>query len=121
MLTQQACAAQIWCWRTIRTPEMTTAEVATQEDRLRGCHFARGAVSAGLCCAGVVLANDSDAQRCNLLVHQTKRMCSPALMVVNHDATQMPILRKGGPKVTPPAPPGNDSAPLISRPEITCR
>ena len=50
----------------------------------------------------MVLANDSDAQRCNLLVHQTKRMCSPALMVVNHDATQMPILRKGGPKVTAP-------------------
>lgn len=49
--------------------------------------------------AGVVIANDSDAQRCNLLVHQTKRMCSPALMVVNHDATMLPILRKGGPKV----------------------
>ena len=54
-----------------------------------------------LCCyAGVVIANDSDAQRCNLLVHQTKRMCSPALMVVNHDATMLPILRKGGPKVS---------------------
>ena len=50
--------------------------------------------------AGVVIANDSDAQRCNLLVHQTKRMCSPALMVVNHDATMLPILRKGGPKVS---------------------
>ena len=50
--------------------------------------------------AGVVIANDSDAQRCNLLVHQTKRMCSPALIVVNHDATMLPILRKGGPKVT---------------------
>ncbi len=42
---------------------------------------------------GVVIANDADAQRCNLLTHQTKRMCSPALMVVNHDATQLPILR----------------------------
>ena len=51
------------------------------------------------CHAGVVIANDSDAQRCNLLVHQTKRMCSPALMVVNHDATMLPILKKGGPKV----------------------
>ena len=50
--------------------------------------------------AGVVIANDSDAQRCNLLVHQTKRMCSPALIVVNHDATMLPILRKGGPKVS---------------------
>ncbi|BDA47721.1 probable RNA cytosine-C(5)-methyltransferase NSUN2 [Coccomyxa sp. Obi] len=43
--------------------------------------------------SGVVIANDADAQRCNLLTHQTKRMCSPALMVVNHDATQLPILR----------------------------
>ncbi|KAK9905535.1 hypothetical protein WJX75_001721 [Coccomyxa subellipsoidea] len=43
--------------------------------------------------SGIVIANDSDAQRCNLLTHQTKRMCSPALMVVNHDATQLPILR----------------------------
>lgn len=42
---------------------------------------------------GVVIANDADAQRCNLLTHQTKRMCSPALMVINHDATQLPILR----------------------------
>ena len=81
---------------------MTTADVATQADRQSSCQAARGADSAGLCCAGMVLANDSDAQRCNLLVHQTKRMCSPALMVVNHDATQMPILRKGGPKVTAP-------------------
>ena len=81
---------------------MTTAEVAAQEDKQSSCQSARGADSAGLCCAGMGLANDSDAQRCNLLVHQTKRMCSPALMVVNHDATQMPILRKGGPKVTAP-------------------
>ncbi|EIE23789.1 tRNA-methyltransferase, partial [Coccomyxa subellipsoidea C-169] len=43
--------------------------------------------------SGIVIANDADAQRCNLLTHQTKRMCSPALMVVNHDATQLPILR----------------------------
>ena len=46
------------------------------------------------------MANDADAQRCNLLAHQTKRMCSPALVVVNHDATTLPLLRAHGPEVT---------------------
>jgi 16S rRNA C967 or C1407 C5-methylase (RsmB/RsmF family) len=36
---------------------------------------------------GYVVANDVDPKRCNLLTHQTKRMCSPALIVTNHDAT----------------------------------
>ena len=39
---------------------------------------------------GVVLANDADLQRCNMLVHQLKRAASPALLVVNHDASQLP-------------------------------
>lgn len=42
--------------------------------------------------SGIVVANDADAQRCNLLAHQTKRMCSPALIVTNHDATMYPIV-----------------------------
>jgi tRNA (cytosine34-C5)-methyltransferase len=29
---------------------------------------------------GLVVANDSDAKRCNLLAHQVKRMCRCALM-----------------------------------------
>ena len=45
-----------------------------------------------------MVANDADARRCNLLTHQTKRMCSPALVVTNHDATMMPLLR-ASPKV----------------------
>lgn len=39
---------------------------------------------------GFVVANDADAQRCNLLTHQTKRMCSPCLMVTNHEAQAFP-------------------------------
>lgn len=39
---------------------------------------------------GFVIANDADAQRCNLLTHQTKRMCSPCLMVTNHNGEQFP-------------------------------
>ena len=41
---------------------------------------------------GVVIANDADAQRCNLLTHQTKRMCSPALLITNHEAQLFPAL-----------------------------
>jgi hypothetical protein len=34
--------------------------------------------------AGYVVANDVDFKRCNLLTHQTKRVCSPCLLVTNH-------------------------------------
>ncbi|XP_057864742.2 multisite-specific tRNA:(cytosine-C(5))-methyltransferase trm4b isoform X2 [Cryptomeria japonica] len=42
---------------------------------------------------GMVVANDVDVQRCNLLIHQTKRMCSANLMVTNHEAQNFPGCR----------------------------
>ncbi|KIY92797.1 hypothetical protein MNEG_15166 [Monoraphidium neglectum] len=39
---------------------------------------------------GIVVANDADGQRCNLLTHQTKRMCSPCLMITNHSGEMFP-------------------------------
>ncbi|EFN50527.1 hypothetical protein CHLNCDRAFT_55780, partial [Chlorella variabilis] len=42
---------------------------------------------------GLVVANDADGKRCSLLTHQTKRMCSPALVVTNHEAQAFPLLR----------------------------
>lgn len=42
---------------------------------------------------GLVVANDVDAQRCSLLVHQTKRMVSPNLLVLNHPAQFLPVVR----------------------------
>lgn len=45
---------------------------------------------------GLVVANDSDARRCNLLAHQTKRMCSPSLLVCNHDGQSLPVVRPRG-------------------------
>ncbi|CAH9105961.1 unnamed protein product [Cuscuta europaea] len=39
---------------------------------------------------GVVIANDVDVQRCNLLIHQTKRICTANLIVTNHDAQHFP-------------------------------
>ncbi|KAJ7945427.1 tRNA (Cytosine(34)-C(5))-methyltransferase [Quillaja saponaria] len=39
---------------------------------------------------GMVVANDLDVQRCNLLIHQTKWMCTANLIVTNHEAQQFP-------------------------------
>lgn len=39
---------------------------------------------------GMVIANDVDVQRCNLLIHQTKRMCTANLIVTNHEAQHFP-------------------------------
>uniref|UniRef100_A0A674P174 tRNA (cytosine(34)-C(5))-methyltransferase n=1 Tax=Takifugu rubripes TaxID=31033 RepID=A0A674P174_TAKRU len=41
---------------------------------------------------GFVIANDVDNKRCYLLVHQAKRLNSPCIMVVNHDASCIPTL-----------------------------
>lgn len=41
---------------------------------------------------GFVVANDVDNKRCYLLVHQGKRLNSPAFVVTNHDASRFPDL-----------------------------
>jgi 16S rRNA C967 or C1407 C5-methylase (RsmB/RsmF family) len=53
-------------------------------------HNMEGAADGSTTPSGFVVANDADAQRCNLLTHQTKRMCSPCLMVTNHNGEQFP-------------------------------
>lgn len=47
---------------------------------------------------GLVVANDADAKRCNLLTHQVKRMCSPALIVTHHEGQCFPLLPDLDPK-----------------------
>ena len=42
---------------------------------------------------GLLLANDSDAKRTHLLIHQSARLPSPALMVTNLDASRYPGIR----------------------------
>ncbi|XP_020537968.1 RNA cytosine-C(5)-methyltransferase NSUN2 isoform X2 [Jatropha curcas] len=42
---------------------------------------------------GMIIANDLDVQRCNLLIHQTKRMCTANLIVTNNEAQQFPGCR----------------------------
>ncbi|KAI9710624.1 MAG: hypothetical protein M1812_007389 [Candelaria pacifica] len=42
---------------------------------------------------GLLIANDSDSKRSHMLVHQMKRLNSPNLIVMNHDATIFPSIR----------------------------
>ncbi|OIW15035.1 hypothetical protein TanjilG_13962 [Lupinus angustifolius] len=39
---------------------------------------------------GMVIANDLDIQRCNLLIHQAKRLCTSNLIVTSHEAQNFP-------------------------------
>ncbi|XP_059643062.1 uncharacterized protein LOC132284937 [Cornus florida] len=49
-----------------------------------------GSTEYGSLPSGMVIANDVDVQRCNLLIHQTKRMCTANLIVTNHEAQHFP-------------------------------
>ncbi|KAI3814028.1 hypothetical protein L1987_18770 [Smallanthus sonchifolius] len=40
--------------------------------------------------SGMIVANDVDVKRCNLLIHQTKRMSTANLVVTNHEAQHFP-------------------------------
>ncbi|KAL8793445.1 MAG: hypothetical protein Q9195_003928 [Heterodermia aff. obscurata] len=42
---------------------------------------------------GLVIANDADYKRAQMLVHQVKRLSSPNLIVTNHDATMFPSIK----------------------------
>lgn len=46
--------------------------------------------------SGILIANDSDYKRAGLLVHQSSRLPSPALVVTNIDASYYPNIRVGG-------------------------
>lgn len=45
---------------------------------------------------GFVVANDADAKRAYMLVHQAKRLNLPALFVTNNDASKIPNLKLDG-------------------------
>ena len=42
---------------------------------------------------GLVIANDADYKRAQMLIHQVKRLSSPNLIVTNHDATMFPSIK----------------------------
>ncbi|KAF9788609.1 cytosine-5--methyltransferase [Thelephora terrestris] len=43
--------------------------------------------------SGIVVANDTDAKRTHLLIHQSSRLPSPSFMVTNLDASNMPNIK----------------------------
>ena len=43
--------------------------------------------------SGTVIANDTDAKRTHLLIHQSSRLPSPSFMVTNLDASNMPNIK----------------------------
>uniref|UniRef100_A0A0E0LW42 SAM-dependent MTase RsmB/NOP-type domain-containing protein n=1 Tax=Oryza punctata TaxID=4537 RepID=A0A0E0LW42_ORYPU len=47
----------------------------------------------GLLPRALVVANDVNAQRCDLLIHNMKRMCTANLIVTNHEAQNFPDCR----------------------------
>ena len=55
---------------------------------------------------GLLIANDSDFKRTHLLVHQSSRLPSPALMITNLDASNYPNIAIE----PPPAALASDSA-----------
>lgn len=63
--------------------EMTTARVGSESG---APSYDRGRPT------GLVIANDADYKRAHMLVHQTKRLNSPNLIVTNNDATAFPSL-----------------------------
>jgi multisite-specific tRNA:(cytosine-C5)-methyltransferase len=42
---------------------------------------------------GLLIANDTDAKRTHLLIHQSARLPSPAFMVTNMDASNYPVIK----------------------------
>lgn len=50
---------------------------------------------------GLLIANDVDYRRAQLLIHQCKRLNSPNLIITNHDATLFPSIRVPSPEGSP--------------------
>ncbi|TGZ80021.1 S-adenosyl-L-methionine-dependent methyltransferase [Ascodesmis nigricans] len=82
----------------VHTGEEARVEAATKETR-EGEPTNDG--DAGGRSTGLVIANDADYKRSHMLIHQTKRLNSPNLIVTNHDGTMFPSLVTSAPGVSP--------------------
>lgn len=54
---------------------------------------ANDTVTSSIIPTGLLVANDSDHKRTHLLIHQSARLPSPALMVTNLDASNYPVIK----------------------------
>ncbi|KAL8683653.1 MAG: hypothetical protein Q9186_000426 [Xanthomendoza sp. 1 TL-2023] len=69
------------------SPEGDVIKDEIEEEREKGDWSDQGRST------GLVIANDVDYKRAHMLIHQTKRLNSPNLIVTNHDATMYPSIR----------------------------
>ena len=77
-----------------RVLDMCAAPGSKTQQLLEAIHFADDKLGQQQLPTGFVVANDADYKRCSLLTHQTKRVCSPCLLVTNHSAELFPEIRK---------------------------
>ncbi|KAF2169325.1 hypothetical protein M409DRAFT_65027 [Zasmidium cellare ATCC 36951] len=67
--------------------KLAKGEIALSEDSSNGQNMEDGGRATGM-----LVANDVNYQRAQMLVHQVKRLNSPNLVVMNHDATMFPSI-----------------------------
>ncbi|RDB16064.1 Multisite-specific tRNA:(cytosine-C(5))-methyltransferase trm4b [Hypsizygus marmoreus] len=72
--------------------DMCAAPGSKTAQLLEALH-AQDSITATSIPTGLLLANDSDHKRTHLLIHQSARLPSPALMVTNLDASIYPIIK----------------------------
>ncbi|GBE83565.1 Multisite-specific tRNA:(cytosine-C(5))-methyltransferase trm4b [Sparassis crispa] len=75
-----------------RVMDMCAAPGSKTAQLLEALH-AQDTVTASSIPTGLLIANDSDHKRTHLLIHQSARLPSPALMVTNHDASIYPAIK----------------------------
>lgn len=75
-----------------RVMDMCAAPGSKTAQLLEALH-ANDTVTASSIPPGLLIANDSDHKRTHLLIHQSARLPSPALMVTNHDASIFPAIK----------------------------
>lgn len=74
-----------------RILDMCAAPGSKTFQLLEGLHQCSGEPS------GVVIANDADTMRCNMLTHQSQRMKSPSIIITNHEAQNYPSIMDSNP------------------------
>ncbi|THH31848.1 hypothetical protein EUX98_g2353 [Antrodiella citrinella] len=75
-----------------RVMDMCAAPGSKTAQLLEALH-AQDTATASSIPSGLLIANDSDHKRTHLLIHQSARLPSPALMVTNHDASIYPAIK----------------------------
>ncbi|KAG6821132.1 hypothetical protein H0H93_006471 [Arthromyces matolae] len=95
--------------------DMCAAPGSKTAQLLEALH-AQDSVTATSIPSGLLIANDSDQKRTHLLIHQSARLPSPAMMVTNLDASIYPSMKVAG----PPGPSGEKRTRQLLFDRILC-